>query len=144
MQGLKSAGSISLKMLATFSTKKIVKITAPLLWRAMLCCTLASEDGTEGDICHGERWGTGPGLSSPLEFAHWTRVGQSSLNVQTCLRVKPPRPHTRGWPPEVLGLCSSSGNLLFFSGGRQSCICSAALKLQIFFLFLLLLCVNSL
>jgi len=60
--------AISLKMSAPFSTKKIGKITTQPLCRAVPCCTLASEDGVEGDVHHGERWDTGPGLSSLLEF----------------------------------------------------------------------------
>lgn len=114
MLGLKSTESISLKRFTTFNTRRIVKITTQCLCRATLCCTLAARDGTEADIHHGERRGTGPGLSSPLEFTLSTRVGQSSINAQTCLRVKPPQPHARGRSPEVLRLCSPSGNLLYF------------------------------
>lgn len=124
-----SAGCIpstSLKTFATFSPKKVVNLTA------VPCHMLASEDGMEGDRCHGERWDTGRGLLSLLEFTFWTQVGQSSLHVQTCRGVKPLQPHERGWSPEVPSLCSSGGNLLC-SGARQSCVCSVELKLQIYF-----------
>lgn len=119
-------------MLTTFSTKKTVKLTTRPLCPAMPCCMLASEDGMEGDICHGKRWQTGPRLLPLLQFTYWTWVGQSSPNGQTPLRVKPLQLHAGGWSPEVMGLCSSCGNLLC-SGTRQHCICSVGLKLQIYF-----------
>ena len=59
-----SAGCIpstSLKTFATFSPKKVVNLTA------VPCHMLASEDGMEGDRCHGERWDTGSVAQGPRQ-----------------------------------------------------------------------------